>query len=371
MYDMWLTPVALSKPRLFNHATVPYRPATEISSKVRGEEKGMKDKEMWKSRIIDILTTCRHLEVCPSYANFKPMYTFPGGTMVKNSPANAGDAGDRGSIPRLGGIPGGENGYPLQYSCQENPTDRGAWLATVHRVTKSWTWLKGLRTCTVFSSSRISTFFFITLVYLFCNPYFLQVPILYFLFFQYDSLGLLNSTMCGSFCLWCLLSLYVVVQLQSHVRLCVTPWTAAHQAFLAFTVSQNLLRFISTESVMLSNHLILCHTLLLLPSIFCSIKVFSEESALHIMWPKYWSFRFSISPSNEYSGLISFKIGWFDLPAVQGTLKSFLPHQDQSLIILQSSEACSDQPEHNGPSYFIPRLWGSHGFLVFLFFFFY
>ena len=178
---------------------------------------------MWKSRIIDILTTCRHLEVCPSYANFKPMYALPGGAMVKNSPTNAGDAGDRGSIPRLGGSPGGENGYPLQYSCQENPMDRGAWLATVHRVTKSWTWLKGLRTRTVFSSSRISTFFFITLVYLFCNTYCLQVPILYFLFFQYDSLGLLNSTMCGSFCLWCLLSLYVVVQMQSHVRLCVTP----------------------------------------------------------------------------------------------------------------------------------------------------
>ena len=108
----------------------------------------------------------------------------------------------------------------------------------------------------------------------------------------------------------------------SHVRLLVTPWTAAHQAPLSSTVSQSLLKVMSIESVMLSNHLILCCPCLLLPSIFTCIRVFSNESALRISWPKYWSF--SISPSNEYSGLISFRIDWFDLLAVQGTLESLL-----------------------------------------------
>ena len=103
-----------------------------------------------------------------------------------------------------------------------------------------------------------------------------------------------------------------------------TPWTAAHQASLSITNSQSSLKLMSIESVMPSNHLILCHPLLLLPSIFPSIRVFSSESALRIRWPKYWSFSFSISPSNEYSGLISFKIDWLDLLAVQGTLKSLL-----------------------------------------------
>ena len=103
-----------------------------------------------------------------------------------------------------------------------------------------------------------------------------------------------------------------------------TPWTAARQASLPITNSQNLLKLMSIESVMPSNHLILCHPLLLLPSIFPSIRVFSNESALHIRWPKYWSFSFSISPSNEYSGLISFRMDWLDLLAVQGTLKSYL-----------------------------------------------
>ena len=114
------------------------------------------------------------------------------------------------------------------------------------------------------------------------------------------------------------------VQSLSHVRLFVTPWTAARQASLSCTISQSLLRLISIESVISSNHLILCHPLLLLPSIFPSIRVFSNESALHIRWPKYWSF--SISLSNEYSGLISFRIDWLDILAGQGTLKSFLQY---------------------------------------------
>ena len=102
----------------------------------------------------------------------------------------------------------------------------------------------------------------------------------------------------------------------------VTPWTAAHEASLSVTNSQSLLKLMSIESVMPSNHLILCHSLLLLASIFPKIRVFSNESALRIRWPKYWSFSFSISPSNEYSGLISHRINWFDLLVVQGNLKS-------------------------------------------------
>ena len=119
---------------------------------------------------------------------------------------------------------------------------------------------------------------------------------------------------------------FSAVQSLSHVQLFVTLWTAACQASLSITNSWSLLKFKSIELVMPSNHLILCRPLLLLPSIFPSIRVFSNESALHISWPKYWSFSFSISPSNENSRLISFKLDWLDLLAVQGTLKSLLQH---------------------------------------------
>ena len=105
----------------------------------------------------------------------------------------------------------------------------------------------------------------------------------------------------------------MVVQSLGHVQLFMSPWTAAHQAPLSSTFSRSWLKFMSSDSVMLSNHLILCHSLLLLPSIFPSIRVFLNESAVHIRWPKYWSFSFSISPSNEYLGLIAFRIDWFDL----------------------------------------------------------
>ena len=115
---------------------------------------------------------------------------------------------------------------------------------------------------------------------------------------------------------------FVVIQSLDHVQLFVTPCTATHQASLYFTISRSLLKLRSIELVMPSNHLILCHPLLLLPSIFSSIRVFSNESALPDGWPKYWSFSFSISPSNKYSGLISFRIDWIDLFAVQETLKS-------------------------------------------------
>ena len=114
------------------------------------------------------------------------------------------------------------------------------------------------------------------------------------------------------------------VQLLSQVQLFVTPWAIARQASLSITNFWSVLKLMSIESVMPSNHLILCRPLLLLPSIFPSIRVFSSESALPIGWSKYWSFSFSISPSNEYSGLISFRIDWLDLLAVQGTLKSLL-----------------------------------------------
>ena len=135
--------------------------------------------------------------------------------------------------------------------------------------------------------------------------------------------------------IWCIV---VVAQALSRVQLFVTPWTAALQTPLSFTViSQGLLRFMSVESVMLSNCLILSHPLLLLPSIFSSIKVFSNELAFHVMWPKYWSFSFSISLSNEYSGLISFRIDWSDLFAVQGTLKSRLQCHHLKASILRCS----------------------------------
>ena len=118
---------------------------------------------------------------------------------------------------------------------------------------------------------------------------------------------------------------------------CATTWTAAGQAFLSFTISQNLCGLMATEPTMPSNHLILCRPRLLLPSIIPSIRVFSNESVLCIRWPKYWSFSFSISPSNEYSGLISFKMDWLDLLAVQGTLTSLLQHHSSKASILWCS----------------------------------
>ena len=127
------------------------------------------------------------------------------------------------------------------------------------------------------------------------------------------------------------------VQSLSCVRLFATPWTAARQASLTFTISLSLLKLMSIESVMLSNHLILCHPLLLLPPIPPNIRVFSNESTVHMMWPKYWSFSFSISPSSEYSGLISFKMNWSDLLAGQGTLKSLLQHHSSKASILRHS----------------------------------
>ena len=136
------------------------------------------------------------------------------------------------------------------------------------------------------------------------------------------------------------------VQSLSHVPLFVTPWTAARQASLSTTNSWSLLKLMPTESVMPSNHLILCLPLLLLPSIFPSIRVFSNESVLHLRWPKYWNFSFSISPSNKYSGLISFRTDWFDLLAVQGILKNLLQHRSSKASILQHSTFFMVQLSH-------------------------
>ena len=131
--------------------------------------------------------------------------------------------------------------------------------------------------------------------------------------------------------------MFVVVQSLNHVWLFATPWTAAHQASLSITNSRSLLKLMSIELVMPSNHLILYCSLLLLPSIFPRIRVFSNELALRIRWPKNWSFSFSNSPSNEYSGFISFRIDWFDLLAVQGALKSLLQHHTLKASIFQLS----------------------------------
>ena len=136
------------------------------------------------------------------------------------------------------------------------------------------------------------------------------------------------------------------VQSLSCVQLFVTPWTSAHQTPLSITNSWSLLKLMSTELVMPSNHLILCYPLLLLPSIFPRIRVFSNESVFHLRWPKYWSFDFSISSSNEYSGLIFFRMDWLDLLAVQGSLKTLLQHHSAKTSILQHSSFFMVQLSH-------------------------
>ena len=141
--------------------------------------------------------------------------------------------------------------------------------------------------------------------------------------------------------------LFSSVQSLSYVRLFATLWTAARQASLSITISWSLIKLMSIESVMPSNHLILCHPLLFPPSIFPSIRVFSNESPLRIRWPKYWSFSFSISPSSEYSGLISFRMDWLDLLAVQGTLKNLLQHRRSKASILWHSAFFIVQLSHS------------------------
>ena len=136
------------------------------------------------------------------------------------------------------------------------------------------------------------------------------------------------------------------VQLLSRVQLLTIPWTAARQASLSLTNPRSLLKLMPIESMMPSNHLILCHLILLLPSIFPSIRVFSNESPLHIRWPKYWSFSLSISPSNEHPGLISFTMAWLDLLVVHGTLKSLLQHYSSKASVLRRSAFFTVQLSH-------------------------
>ena len=158
-----------------------------------------------------------------------------------------------------------------------------------------------------------------------------------------------SSTMLKTLTVWFVTNcgqLFISVQSLSHVRLLATPWITACQSSLFFSISWSLLKLMSVELVMPSNGLILCLLLLLLPSIFPSIEVFSNESAHYIKWLKYWSFNLSISPSSEYSGLISFRIDWFDLLAVQGTLKSLLQLHSLKASILQHSAFFMDQLSH-------------------------
>ena len=153
-------------------------------------------------------------------------------------------------------------------------------------------------------------------------------------------------TSLGTCLLWWLLQAqFSSVQSLSHVQLFATPWTAAHQASLSITNSWSFLKIMSIKSVMPSNHLILCHPLFL-TSIFPSIRVYLNELVLPIRWPKYWSFGFSISPSNEYSGLVSFRMDWLDLPAVQWTLKSLLQHHSSKASILLCSAFFTVQLSH-------------------------
>ena len=146
------------------------------------------------------------------------------------------------------------------------------------------------------------------------------------------------------------------VQSLSHVQLFATPWTAARQASLSIINSWSLLKLMSIDSVMPSNHLILCHPLLLLPSIFPNIRVFSNESIFCIRWPKYWRFSFKIRPSNEYSGMISFGMDWLDLLAIQGTLKSLLQHHSSKASVLQHSDYFIVQLSH------LHDYWKHHSF---------
>ena len=179
-----------------------------------------------------------------------------------------------------------------------------------------------------------------------CRASFLYLFAMHF-FFWWSIIEIFAKFLDSFIVLWLTYSKFSSVQSLSRVRLFVTPWSAACQASLSNTNSQSLPKPISIVSVMPSNHLILCCPLILLPSIFPSIRVFSNESALHIRWPKYWSFSFTISPSNEHSGLISFRMDWLDLLAVQGTLKSLLQHHSSNASVLGCSAFFIVQLSHS------------------------
>ena len=162
-------------------------------------------------------------------------------------------------------------------------------------------------------------------------------------FFVAEQYFIVGICMCVCVCIYKYIYIYFLL---FSCLFFATPWTAAHQDSLSFIITWSLLKLMSTELVMPFNHLILCYTLLLLPSVFPSIWIFSNKSTLCIRWPKYWGFSFSISPSNEYSGLISFRIDWLDLLAVQGTLKSLLQNHSSKASILQCSAFLMVQLSH-------------------------
>ena len=157
------------------------------------------------------------------------------------------------------------------------------------------------------------------------------------------------------------------VQSLSRVRLFATPWNTACQAFLSITNPQSLPKLMSIKLLMPSNHLILCHPLLLLPSIFPSIRVFSNESTLHIRWPEYWSFSFSINPSNEHSGLMTFRMDWLDLLAIQGTLRSLPQHHSLKASILRCSAFFRVQLSHPCEDLILDLVFHSMGMYVYLY----
>ena len=267
--------------------------------------------------------------------------------VVKNPPANAGYVRDMGLIPESGRSPGKGNGNPLWDSCLENPMDRGVWHAISmgsqkvpcgfdpwvgHNWVSEHTFFLMGHTSTVLKNQKC------IIKYEIRSGSHTSVPHLPSLFLQTKQ-GLVCSlhrkpNSDSKYLLWVQFS---SVQSLSHVWLFATPWTAAHQASLSVTNPWCPPKPMSIESVIPFNHLILCRPLLLLPLIFLSIRVFSNESALHIRWPKYWSFSFNISPSNEYPGLISFMMDWLDLLAVQGTLKSLLQYHSSKASIFQRS----------------------------------
>ena len=245
--------------------------------------------------------------------------------------------------PHMGLIPGsgrslGEgNGYPLQYSCLENPIDRGAWRAISPWGPKKWD-----------MTEQHFHFHIVTLV-LFCVVGFSNFELY------------INGIILYIFFCDLLLSISKYYVQFTVAQLCPTlcnPMDCSTQPSLSITNSQSLLKFMSIKLVMPSNLLILCRPLVLLPSIFPSIRVFSSVSVLHIRWPKYWSFRFSISASNEYSGLISFRMNWFDLLAVQGTLKSLLQHHSSKVSVLQYSAFFIVQFSHP----YMNDYWKNHSF---------
>ena len=265
-------------------------------------------------------------------------YWLPQWVSSKESASSAGDAGGAASILGLEDTLGDSMTthssilffFFFTPVFTENPMHRRDWQAKVHRVAKSQTRLKWL------SMHAWYCYYYCDLLILLVNEY-SENRRQYFVWFPLSlEIDLFSSTS-SWFCFWKAWFMFCSVQSLSCVQLFAIPWTAAGQASLSITNSQHLLKVMSIKLVMPSNHLILCHPLLLLSSIFPSIRVFSSESILHIRWPKYWSLSFSVSPFNEYSGLISVRMDWLGLLAAQGTLNSLLQPDSSKTSVLQHS----------------------------------